>query len=176
MTWKKAYHRQQDVKLVNLRSSASLTQTILRDGTAYFIAMILVNIAEVLTITHGPSTAFAGPFLDALPPIIVCRFIMNLRRSFAHSGYTEDSETVLDSPGAMQTVSLVFRQFHRGLDDFGRSLDVGDGASQTSSVDSMRSRGASVLSDETTDEDLAGERGIGLMELRRNRTAASPSS
>ncbi|EKM52045.1 uncharacterized protein PHACADRAFT_31822 [Phanerochaete carnosa HHB-10118-sp] len=176
LTWKQAYHRQQD--FVNIRGAASLTQTLIRDGTAYFMylftclisptatnklcrAMILVSIAEILVITHGQSTAFAGPFLDALPPILVCRFIMNLRRSSVHSGFTEYSGTELDSPGTVQTASVVFRRFNQGLDEFGRSLDVGESQTRSGSTGSGWSRGGTMQS-ESTMEDYSYEGGIDL--------------
>ncbi|EKM52093.1 uncharacterized protein PHACADRAFT_199589 [Phanerochaete carnosa HHB-10118-sp] len=171
LTWKKAYRRQQI--LVNIRGPASLTQTLICDGTVYFMVMMFVNIAEILVLTHGQSTAFAGPFLDALPPILICRFIMNLRRSSDHSGYTKDSQVELDLPGEIQTKSVVFRHFNQGLDEFGRSLDVGGSRTRSNSTTSWRNRGGSVLS-ESTMEDYSDETGIILAVLKRSADSAAP--
>ena len=86
---------------------------------------------------------------------------MNLRRSVAHSGYTEDAET--DSTGAIQSMSLAFRTFNQGLDEFGNSLVASEPGSLSSRADSRQSRRGSVWS-ESTEENCQSEGGIALRE------------
>ncbi|EKM52090.1 uncharacterized protein PHACADRAFT_262555 [Phanerochaete carnosa HHB-10118-sp] len=68
---------------------------------------------------------------------------MNLRHSSDHPGYTEDSQVDLDSPGEIQTKTVVFRHFNQGLDEFGRSLDVGGSRTRSGLAVSGRNRGGS---------------------------------
>ncbi|EKM52088.1 uncharacterized protein PHACADRAFT_212678 [Phanerochaete carnosa HHB-10118-sp] len=165
VTWKNVYHR--DQALANVRGSASLTQTLLRNGIAYFVAMIIINIAEILVISNGQqTTAFAGPFLDVLPPILICRFIMNLRRSSVCSGRARDLEPGPHSSGATQTVSLVLQNFSQRLEELGHPLDVGEGHARGRSPTGEMSGGQHVLSDSVAG-DCTGENDITVAEYAR---------
>ena len=77
---------------------------------------------------------------------------MNLSSSYEseQTRTTLDSQVELDSQGAMQTISHAFRHFHQGVDEFGRSLDVGGDASLGSIFDELES----VASHFTADDDL----------------------
>ncbi|KAI0682984.1 hypothetical protein BC835DRAFT_1423748 [Cytidiella melzeri] len=53
-----------------------------RDGTLYFIILLVMNVIVVLrnNIPSWEMYDFASPFLETFTSIIICRFILNLRQ------------------------------------------------------------------------------------------------
>ncbi|THG94855.1 hypothetical protein EW026_g6695 [Hermanssonia centrifuga] len=56
---------------------------LLRDGTIYFIALLAMSIAEVLvkTVPAFQNLASVGTVILALQPILISRFLLNLRQA-----------------------------------------------------------------------------------------------
>ncbi|KAI0093015.1 hypothetical protein BDY19DRAFT_989699 [Irpex rosettiformis] len=80
VTWSKSaklYH-----EAGQLRINAPLATLLFRDGTFYFIVLLILNVLQAID-TNIPflfTMNVSTPFFDVLPAIIVCRFILNLRQ------------------------------------------------------------------------------------------------
>ncbi|KAI0086733.1 hypothetical protein BDY19DRAFT_995486 [Irpex rosettiformis] len=65
-----------------LRIKSPLATLLFRDGTFYFIVLLMLNVLQVVK-TNIPSLFImevSSPFFEILPPLIVYRFILNLRQ------------------------------------------------------------------------------------------------
>ncbi|EKM50297.1 uncharacterized protein PHACADRAFT_201136 [Phanerochaete carnosa HHB-10118-sp] len=70
---------------------ASLTTCLLRDGTMYFIALLAVNIAQLMTFNVSDTEkSLISTAIVILPPMLISRFIINLRTA---SSITSDYST-----------------------------------------------------------------------------------
>ncbi|EKM56266.1 uncharacterized protein PHACADRAFT_207547 [Phanerochaete carnosa HHB-10118-sp] len=80
LTWAKSLKQFQEMRKLNLGSSISAV--LLRDGTFYFVAILAVNILQLLTYSAKGLTigAYTIDFLQSMPPLLVQRFILNLRQ------------------------------------------------------------------------------------------------
>ncbi|EKM50969.1 uncharacterized protein PHACADRAFT_199796 [Phanerochaete carnosa HHB-10118-sp] len=76
VTWQQTFRYWKSVS--RSQSSPTVSSCLLRDGTVYFSALLLLNIAQVLT-TH-PTFHPVGSLVVAMPPILVSRFMLNLRQ------------------------------------------------------------------------------------------------
>ncbi|KAI0086727.1 hypothetical protein BDY19DRAFT_995482 [Irpex rosettiformis] len=80
VTWSKSaklYHEARQ-----LRVKAPLATLLFRDGTFYFIVLLILNMLQVIK-ANIPSLftmRVSQPFFENLLPLIVCRFILNLRQ------------------------------------------------------------------------------------------------
>ncbi|KAI0083914.1 hypothetical protein BDY19DRAFT_998115 [Irpex rosettiformis] len=80
VTWSKSaklYHEARQ-----LRIKAPLATLLFRDGTFYFIVLLMLNVLQVID-ANIPSLStmdVSRPFFETLQPLIVCRFILNLRQ------------------------------------------------------------------------------------------------
>ncbi|KAJ3553597.1 hypothetical protein NM688_g3525 [Phlebia brevispora] len=80
--------------VVQLDDNLSLGGTLLRDGSLYFITLVITNIAEILiNIPPAAHTTnpVGSPFL-ALHPLLISRFLLNLQRAY-HGGAGKLGET-----------------------------------------------------------------------------------
>ncbi|KIP03866.1 hypothetical protein PHLGIDRAFT_129899 [Phlebiopsis gigantea 11061_1 CR5-6] len=133
VTWKKTFYSRQN--LLRARITTSLTQSLLRDGTLYFVVLLLLNVAQLVILSSVDSLEFIGPLLDTLPPILISRFIMNLRRATGHPGLTEEHS---DSQAAFTGVA--FRDVTNTLRELGQELDHGLSSPVRSEGSSFRQR------------------------------------
>ncbi|KIP03869.1 hypothetical protein PHLGIDRAFT_121223 [Phlebiopsis gigantea 11061_1 CR5-6] len=120
ITWMKTFNGRHAI--AHLQDSMTLTQYILRDGTLFFVAMLILNTVMLIIIISDSNIGFTGPLMDILPPILISRFILNIRRSATHSGHTREESEMVSS----QTITgIVFREVSAALDELGRELDDG---------------------------------------------------
>lgn len=87
LTWMKTYRQWNHARKAKLK--LSLSTCLLRDGTWYFVGLLIVNVAQMTT--FNPSAAPLTLVLSTLPPILVSRFMLNLRH--ASRGSQSDSST-----------------------------------------------------------------------------------
>lgn len=89
LTWMKTYTQIQSAR--RLQTPAPMVACLARDGTIYFIALLIMNIVQMLLGTSLVKGHSIGSFIAALPPILINRFILNLRQA-------------IDSPTTMSAV------------------------------------------------------------------------
>ncbi|KAI0337835.1 hypothetical protein BDW22DRAFT_846671 [Trametopsis cervina] len=80
ITWYRTADVHKTARMEGLRSP--ITTLLLRDGTLYFNVLLLINITAMV-FGNIPSLVYvqmAVPMQQAITPILVCRFMMNLRK------------------------------------------------------------------------------------------------
>ncbi|KAI0086736.1 hypothetical protein BDY19DRAFT_995489 [Irpex rosettiformis] len=80
VTWSKTAKSYREAR--QLRVKAPLATLLFRDGTFYFMVLLIVNVLLVIE-DNVPSLLtmqVSAPFFETLPPLIICRFILNLRQ------------------------------------------------------------------------------------------------
>ncbi|KIP03226.1 hypothetical protein PHLGIDRAFT_251995 [Phlebiopsis gigantea 11061_1 CR5-6] len=120
-TWARTWQQVMAARRFGLR--VPLSYCILRDGTLYFIAMLLPNVVQVFAdLGFLPSLAVAD-FVQALPSlqiILIQRFLINLRESSGFGAVT----TIGTSSGYLGNIGESLRFARDGSDD--GSQPVGD--------------------------------------------------
>ncbi|GJE90614.1 hypothetical protein PsYK624_067580 [Phanerochaete sordida] len=76
VTWHRTFRGWK--QLSKCKSLWTVSDCLLRDGAIYFVALLLVNAAQVLT--HNPTFNPVSILTSALPLILVNRFMLNLRQ------------------------------------------------------------------------------------------------
>ncbi|EKM57647.1 uncharacterized protein PHACADRAFT_206531 [Phanerochaete carnosa HHB-10118-sp] len=121
LTWIKTFGFWRQARRANV--GTSLTTCLLRDGTIYFLVLLAINIAQLLTANSSGDVVPLTPFVATLPSVLINRFIINLR--------TADSEASGSSYGGDEQRGLSTLQFQRGpttrnfLGNIGESLQDG---------------------------------------------------
>ncbi|EKM49822.1 uncharacterized protein PHACADRAFT_201525 [Phanerochaete carnosa HHB-10118-sp] len=119
LTWIKTFGEWARAR--RLKVKVSLTTCLLRDGTIYFIALLAMNIAQLLAYDSSGVTPPVSTFIMTLPPLLISRFMINLR--------TADSEVPNHSAciaGTQQELSaLQFRESPDWLGNIGETLQDG---------------------------------------------------
>ncbi|CCM05474.1 uncharacterized protein FIBRA_07695 [Fibroporia radiculosa] len=93
VTWKHTFRERWQISGDSIKSS--IFGLILRDGTIYFLILLLFNIMQVITVEPAVSgsyyTDYVVGFLAPIQSILISRFILNLRRVFDSStdGYDD---------------------------------------------------------------------------------------
>ncbi|THG95136.1 hypothetical protein EW026_g6455 [Hermanssonia centrifuga] len=61
---------------------APIITLLLRDGTLYFLLILFMNVAEIMVETVNGASALSpvSEFLALIPPILISRFLLNLRQ------------------------------------------------------------------------------------------------
>ncbi|THG97992.1 hypothetical protein EW026_g4106 [Hermanssonia centrifuga] len=80
LTWCKTFRNWRDSIQLGIKSPWS--SILLRDGTIYFVALLAMNVAQVMVKTV-PSLQDYSPsdsVIEVLNPILICRFLLNLRQ------------------------------------------------------------------------------------------------
>ncbi|EKM57621.1 uncharacterized protein PHACADRAFT_206512 [Phanerochaete carnosa HHB-10118-sp] len=77
LTWIKTFGHWRSARSVNIR--VPLTTCLLRDGTLYFMSLLAINIAQLLTYNFPAGTSAVSAFITILPLLLVNRFMINLR-------------------------------------------------------------------------------------------------
>ncbi|EKM56349.1 uncharacterized protein PHACADRAFT_193966 [Phanerochaete carnosa HHB-10118-sp] len=112
LTWIKTFEQWRNARCLKMR--ASLTTCLLRDGTTYFIALLALNIAQLLTYNVSyTEIAIVSAMVTALPPVLLSRFIINLRT--AGSIVSDYSMHLSDQQQGQSSL-----QFRRPTDRLGR--------------------------------------------------------
>ncbi|GJE96346.1 hypothetical protein PsYK624_125400 [Phanerochaete sordida] len=98
----------------------SLTVVLLRDGTTYFGALLVIDILQLVTFTAATSISmptYVAPFLDTLPALLTQRFMLNLRQLH---GTRDTADTA-----PVSRLTLSFRAPTDLLGNAGEDLDYG---------------------------------------------------
>ncbi|TFK22814.1 hypothetical protein FA15DRAFT_757739 [Coprinopsis marcescibilis] len=82
---KKDYRMARPVSISGVKGSLSLSDTIFRDGTMYFLAVLVSNLTNALIffLANENLKPIAGPFNQLLTSMLVSRLVMNLRNAGA---------------------------------------------------------------------------------------------
>ncbi|KAI0766496.1 hypothetical protein BC629DRAFT_1442640 [Irpex lacteus] len=91
VTWPKTFGIIRQSK--HLKERMPLTEVLLRDGTVFFVALLAINIFQLLihSISSWSALLPGSAFLAPLTSIIVSRFFFNLRQADARPGHMGDS-------------------------------------------------------------------------------------
>ncbi|EKM57671.1 uncharacterized protein PHACADRAFT_206550 [Phanerochaete carnosa HHB-10118-sp] len=81
LTWIKTAGTFRTARRLNV--SAGIVSCLLRDGTIYFFILLVLNIAQLLTRVGIVSPIAA--LVDVMPPLLISRFILNLRHAVHQS-------------------------------------------------------------------------------------------
>ncbi|EKM56285.1 uncharacterized protein PHACADRAFT_207564 [Phanerochaete carnosa HHB-10118-sp] len=118
LTWVKSFKQFQEMRRLELGSSISTV--LLRDGSLYFVALLAMNILQLLTFTDAFVEAnYADAFLQFMPAVLVQRFMLNLRQLSFH---TDDQESISDAQH-FSLLSINFRAPSDFLGNIGEPLD-----------------------------------------------------
>ncbi|KAI9000655.1 hypothetical protein BD414DRAFT_8963 [Trametes punicea] len=95
LTIVKTYRVYQTMRELHLETPSSLTYLLLRNGSLYFIVMIICGIVNVISATMPDSSPFSGWALNeyfgrSLVPILTMRFIADLRRAYIKPNASSD--------------------------------------------------------------------------------------
>ncbi|EKM57597.1 uncharacterized protein PHACADRAFT_206490 [Phanerochaete carnosa HHB-10118-sp] len=119
LTWIKTFGHWRHARSVGVK--VSMTTCLLRDGTIYFIILLAMNLAQLLTFDSSGDLAPMGTFATTLPPVLVNRFMINLR--------TVDSEvpdySVSTNDQQQRTPTLQFTRSANRLGNIGATLQDG---------------------------------------------------
>ncbi|KAI0692769.1 hypothetical protein BC835DRAFT_27212 [Cytidiella melzeri] len=131
-TWSKTFQTYRDARRHGF--AAPLVTLLLRDGTIYFIVLLIMNILVVLSnnVPRMEDVDFASPFLENLTSIIICRFIINLRQ-------VHHDNTVVDPSRYTTTIHFAAEM---GQPLYSASMGNGGGksAGSATAMDSMELR------------------------------------
>ncbi|GJE98364.1 hypothetical protein PsYK624_145930 [Phanerochaete sordida] len=118
LTWVKTFSHWRNLRRAGLRSSISTL--LLRDGTLFFLILAALNVAQMLTYTTrnsiGDGANFADAFLQSLPPVLIQRFMLNLRQ------FASPTEQSIYGPSAVQMSTVRFQERSSPLGNIGESL------------------------------------------------------
>ncbi|GJE96339.1 hypothetical protein PsYK624_125330 [Phanerochaete sordida] len=92
LTWVRSYRL--FIGMRSVQNGTSVTGVLLRDGTVYFGALLVINILQLLSYSTALSStqiSYASSFLIALPPLLMQRFMMNLRTLSGAPGDTRST-------------------------------------------------------------------------------------
>ncbi|EKM50256.1 uncharacterized protein PHACADRAFT_201098 [Phanerochaete carnosa HHB-10118-sp] len=103
LTWIKTFGHWRSARRVNVK--ASLTACLLRDGTVYFITLLSLSIAQLLTYDASANSTLVGKFIETLPPVLINRFMINLRA--VDSEMSGDSVDMSDSQQGQSTPRFI---------------------------------------------------------------------
>ncbi|EKM48267.1 uncharacterized protein PHACADRAFT_214876 [Phanerochaete carnosa HHB-10118-sp] len=115
LTWIKTFGRWKQARRLN--AEVSLTACFLRDGTIFFIALVAMNIAQLLTFDFSADLSPMSSFISTLPPVLINRFLINLR--------TVDSEALDINDRQQEQSSIRFRRSTNRLGNIGETLQDG---------------------------------------------------
>ncbi|GJE96337.1 hypothetical protein PsYK624_125310 [Phanerochaete sordida] len=105
-----------------LKLHSSVATILLRDGTLYFIALLAINAFQAATPkTTSLEGGYINEILEFMPPVLVQRFIMNLRRPDS-----EEHEAAAGQSGTGSSIN--FRPPSTFLGNLGEPLDHGSAA------------------------------------------------
>ncbi|KAI0769549.1 hypothetical protein BC629DRAFT_1595860 [Irpex lacteus] len=121
VTWLKTAQLYREAR--RLKIEASLATTLLHDGTVYFVILLIINVLQMLE-NNLPDVFFiqvSAPFLQTLPFVIVCRFILNLRQ-VKPTGETSTSGSSPAVTSSLRFVGNIGQSLHIGAGDEGDEI------------------------------------------------------
>lgn len=114
-TWLKTYRQLREAK--RLRMSLTLSTCLIRDGTVYFVASLILHVCRLLFSGIMAGTSPINALLQNLPQILSQRFLTNLRQLDAPTMSTDDT-TVSSS-------SMLFYVSGERIGNIGEDLTFG---------------------------------------------------
>lgn len=84
VTWYKTYKLTREVALIRLENS--VISLVLKDGSAYFFILLILNILQmVLEFTQTDTDSLTVYFIPPISSILISRFMLHLRRTTMHT-------------------------------------------------------------------------------------------
>ncbi|GJE89145.1 hypothetical protein PsYK624_052390 [Phanerochaete sordida] len=117
-----------------LHIKTSLASLFLRDGTVYFLVLLIVNISQ-LAVFELTGLPYISIFLTSATAILISRFIMNLRQANDKQSYDESAALAFSAP-AFRAGSSFIGELGAPLDYTGGSLFYDDDGGLDSRGDS----------------------------------------
>lgn len=114
LTWVKTY--EQVVSARRLGQTMSVSICLLRDGTIYFVILLALNLFALLTVTTLTSKSVFDTPVVTIPPILVSRFILNLRQVDGNGGTRTDGRLPDFSAPQFEVADSVFGNFGEPLE------------------------------------------------------------
>lgn len=79
VTWWRTYALKREADRLHMR--ASLATLLLRDGTVYFAAILVLNVVHAVVVFYDGNVDYVSIFLSPIPALLTSRFLLNLRRA-----------------------------------------------------------------------------------------------
>lgn len=120
LTWARTFKNWYDGRKLGM--DLSVSAYLLRDGTIYFLCLLIINITQLIVVFHwhdDAGTNIVGPFLLVLPPILICRFMINLRSL----GSTEPARERSEAMSRSYFSAVSFRVPETALGNIGEALE-----------------------------------------------------
>ncbi|GJE98348.1 hypothetical protein PsYK624_145760 [Phanerochaete sordida] len=103
LTWTKTFMHWKQQRRAGLKSSVATL--LLRDGTIYFGAILALDIAQMVTYSVKNVNGYANiadNFLQGLPPVLLQRFMLNLRQFADAKAPGRDAEELVGSDSTVR--------------------------------------------------------------------------
>ncbi|OCH85198.1 hypothetical protein OBBRIDRAFT_331487 [Obba rivulosa] len=144
-TWIKTY----TIKRAATRSGIKtpLATILLKDGTAYFIMLLSLNITNIVGFSTG-LFVYAGYFTTPLSSIVISHFLINLRQ-LAHVGTKDEIPSFVHSLSSRGRPSIRFASF---VDNMGEQLEYRRDKGEEDDPDTSRGRNACDRGASTVDD------------------------
>ncbi|OCH86416.1 hypothetical protein OBBRIDRAFT_797216 [Obba rivulosa] len=119
MTWNKTYTAYRNARRLNI--NAPLAEMLLKDGTAYFLILLSLNVIDIAGWTANVFVFGAATLTNPLSSIIISHFLLNLRQ-YSCKGNRDTINSQLPSQNGSQGASIRFASF---VDNMGEPVDHG---------------------------------------------------
>lgn len=120
LTWARSFRQFREMRALKL--SSSVTTVLLRDGTVYFLTLLIMNILLLVTFTASGLSEGGqiDTVLQVMPPVLVQRFMLNLR------GLNRTADSTHASDRGLPSASVAFVVPSGFLGNIGEPLDHGE--------------------------------------------------
>ncbi|EKM57611.1 uncharacterized protein PHACADRAFT_206502 [Phanerochaete carnosa HHB-10118-sp] len=105
MTWMKTYRQYREARSLGIKSPLAIR--LIHDGTVYFLILLVLNISQIVSFFFA-DVSIVNSFANAMSPILVCRFMMNLRL------VNRGGPTTSEASSSQQLASLRMPTFNDG--------------------------------------------------------------
>ncbi|OBZ72798.1 hypothetical protein A0H81_07334 [Grifola frondosa] len=125
VTWSKTYQLRKAAQQAQVK--ASLLTLLLRDGTIYFVVLLILNALHIV-FNFVEQVPFVSIFADAFTSILISRFILNLREVDIHvHGGMRSGRATFDGSMSYQSQpdTIIFTSNNNFVDSIGAPLDHG---------------------------------------------------
>ncbi|KAH9921840.1 uncharacterized protein B0H18DRAFT_1121145 [Fomitopsis serialis] len=94
----------------------SLSWYLMRDGTFYFIIMLVLNVVDIPFFAHADVQLFLSTTIYPLSVLLLSRLLLNLRDAAYTSTTSKTSSGFVDVPSLCTPSSVVFARESTGAD------------------------------------------------------------
>ncbi|OSC97297.1 hypothetical protein PYCCODRAFT_1398958 [Trametes coccinea BRFM310] len=116
ITWRSTFGITRAANVARVRMS--LTNAILKDGTIYFVCLLILNVINIVVNVVARTSAVSA-FQDPITSILVSRFLLNLRDTFDHNEHDTRPSFVRSRRGPSVLTTVQFADF---VDPMGAEL------------------------------------------------------